>query len=94
MTFNFRKPPNGEESECRPGAGLSDEEFANFCATPEEHKRLPSGFIRYADGMVLWIDGAMQKWTQAGYKKRFGFDPAPVYARMKRQKIVKVGRCR
>jgi hypothetical protein len=91
MTFNFQKVPKDEEREPFPNEGLSDEEFASFCQTPEAMKRIPLGVVADASGLTLWIDGAGQKWTREGYTKRFGFDPKPVWDRMKRQNIVKLG---
>jgi len=30
-------------------------------------------------------------WTREAYKKQFGFDPKPVWERMRRQKIIVIG---
>lgn len=89
--MKFKKAPKKEESCCLPSPGMTDEEFASFCKTPEEIKRLPAGRIAYTDGTVVWKDGAGQSWTRQEYIKRFGFDPVPVWNRMKRQKIAVIG---
>ena len=94
--MKFKKVPKDEENDCLPSQGITDEEFASFCKTPEALKRLPVGVITDPIGQELWIDGAGLSpdnpgWTREAYQKRFGFDPKPVWDRMKRQKIVKVG---
>lgn len=88
MPFNFEKAPDDEECECMPSPGMSDEEFAGFCKTPEYIRRLPLGVIEYRDGFTLYIDGAGYQWTRKGFKARFGYDPKPVYDRMRRQNII------
>lgn len=92
MVFKFKKAPKAEECECMPGEGLTDEEFASFCKTPEAIKRLPTGVIEYVDGTVIYKDGAGQDWSRKDYKKRFGFDPKPVWDRMKKLKVVRIGK--
>ena len=74
-----------------PSPGMTDEEFASFCKTPEYIKRIPAGRIEYPDGTVLYKDGAGQQWTRESWTSRFGYDPKPVWARMKRQKIAVIG---
>ena len=91
LKSKFKKAPKNEETCCQPSPGMTDEEFASFCKTPEEIKRLPAGRITYADGTVVWKDGAGQFWSRDEYKARFGFDPVPVWNRMKRQKIAVLG---
>jgi hypothetical protein len=91
VPFNFKKAPAKEEACCLPSAGMTDDEFASFCKTPEEIKRIPNGRIVYADGTVLYKDGAGQSWTRESWITRFGYDPKPVWNRMRRQKIVVAG---
>lgn len=91
MVFQFKKGPKKEESCCVPGEGLTDEEFASFCKTPEALKRIPNGLLTYPDGLTLYIDGAGQPWTAEQWEKRFGYKPKKVWNRMKKQKIVILG---
>ena len=91
MPFEFKKAPKKEEGCCMPSPGMTDEEFASFCKTPEAIKRIPSGLIKYPDGTTLYKDGAGQSWTRESWTARFGYDPKPVWARMKRQKIADLG---
>jgi hypothetical protein len=95
--MRFKKPPKHEESDFLPSEGLTDEEFASFCKTPEYLKRGVTGCIITPDGMELYIDGAGQSSdnpgrTRAEFKARFGYDPKPVWERIHRQKIVILGR--
>ncbi len=94
--MKFKKAPKKEECDCLPGTGVSDEEFASFCKTPEWIKRLPGGCITDPTGLVLYVNGAgvssdNPALTRDEYKSRFGFDPKPVWDRMKKQKIIVVG---
>ena len=91
MVHKFKKAPKKEEACCLPGEGLTDEEFASFCKTPEELKRIPNGKLRYPDGTIVYIDGAGQQWTKKQWEKRFGYNPVPVWDRMKKQKIAILG---
>lgn len=91
MVFQFKKAPKKEESCCMPGDGLSDEEFASFCKTPEAIKRITNGRLEYPDGTIVYIDGAGQPWTAEQWIKRFGYDPVPVWDRMRKQKIAILG---
>ena len=91
MVHKFKKAPTKEEACCLPGEGLTDEEFASFCKTPEEIKRIPNGRLEYPDETVLYIDGAGQQWTEKQWEKRFGYNPVPVWNRMKKQKIAILG---
>ena len=49
MVHQFKKAPKKEEACCLPGEGLTDEEFASFCKTPEELKRIPNGVLTYPE---------------------------------------------
>lgn len=91
MVHQFKKAPNREEACCLPGEGLTDEEFASFCKTPEEIKKLPDGLLEYIDGTKLYKDGANQLWTKKQWEKRFGYDPEPIWNRMKGLNIVILG---
>jgi hypothetical protein len=94
--MRFKKAPRAEESDCMPGKGISDEEFASFCKTPEYLKRGVTGRITTVDGQELYIDGAGLSpdnpgRTRAEFKARFGYDPKPVWERIHRQKIIVIG---
>jgi hypothetical protein len=91
MVHQFKKAPNKEESCCVPGEGLTDEEFASFCKTPEAIKRIPDGRLQYPDGTILYIDGAAQPWTEKQWEKRFGYNPKKVWNRMRKLKISVLG---
>lgn len=91
MVFQFKKAPKKEESCCVPGEGLTDEEFASFCKTPEAIKRIPDGRLQYTDGTILYIDGAAQPWTEKQWEKRFGYNPKKVWNRMRKLKIAVLG---
>jgi hypothetical protein len=91
MAFQFKKAPKKEESCCVPGEGLTDEEFASFCKTPEAIKRIPDGRLQYPDGTTLYIDGAAQPWTEKQWEKRFGYNPKKVWNRMRKLKIAVLG---
>jgi hypothetical protein len=91
MSFKFKKVPK-EECECTDfGRGLSDEEFASFCKTPEAIKRIVLGRIQEVGSESVYVDGANQHWSRKAWKARYGYDPEPVWERMGRLKIVKVG---
>jgi hypothetical protein len=90
--MNFKKSPKNEECECTGfGEGLSDEDFASFCKTPEAIKRIVTGMKSEVGSEPMYADGAAQYWTREQFKKRFGYDPKPAWDRMKRQGIIKVG---
>jgi hypothetical protein len=95
MVHKFKKAPTKEEACCLPGEGLTDEEFASFCKTPEEIKKLPAGTIEYEDGTVLFVDGAGQQWTAEQWMKRFGYEPnndvKKVWDRMRSLNLVVLG---
>lgn len=91
MAHKFKKAPQNEESCCVPGEGLTDEEFASFCKTPEAIKRIPDGRLQYPDGTILYIDGAAQPWTEKQWEKRFGYNPKKVWNRMRKLKIAILG---
>lgn len=91
MAHKFKKAPQNEESCCVPGEGLTDEEFASFCKTPEAIKRIPDGRLQYPDGTILYIDGAAQPWTEKQWEKRFGYNPKKVWNRMRKLKIAVLG---
>jgi hypothetical protein len=90
--MNFKKAPKNEECECTDfGDGLSDEDFASFCKTPEAIKRIVDGVIVEAGSDPMYVDGASQRWTRGDWKKRFGYDPKPVWDRMKRLGVARLG---
>jgi hypothetical protein len=94
--MKFKKPPKAEESDCLPSPGLTDEEFASFCKTPEYLKRGVTGCITTPDGLELYIDGAGLSPDNPGrtreeFQARFGYDPKPVWERIRRQKIIIIG---
>ncbi len=90
--MNFKKVPKNEECEvCGFGEGLSDEDFASFCKTPEAIKRIVTGRIEEVGSAPVYVDGAGQHWTAKQWKKRFGYDPEPAWDRMKKTNIVVVG---
>ena len=91
MVHQFKKAPKKEEACCLPGEGLTDEEFASFCKTPEAIKRIPDGRLQYPDGTTLYIDGAAQPWTEKQWEKRFGYNPKKVWNRMRKLKIAVLG---
>ena len=91
MVHQFKQAPKKEEACCVPGEGLTDEEFASFCKTPEAIKRIPDGRLQYPDGTVLYIDGAAQPWTEKQWEKRFGYNPKKVWNRMRKLKIAVLG---
>lgn len=95
--MEFKKPPRRDECDCTDfSTGRTDEEFASVCKTPEFLKRGVTGCITTADGQELFIDGAGNTrdnppWTREDFKKRYGYDPKPVWERMRRQNIVVLG---
>lgn len=91
MVHEFKKAPKKEESCCMPGEGMSDEEFASFCKTPEGIKRITNGRLQYPDGTVVYVDGAGQLWTAKQWEKRFGYNPKKVWNRMRKLKIAVLG---
>lgn len=91
MVFKFKKAPKHEESGAMPGEGLTDEEFAAFCDTPEAIQRIPNGVLTSPDGLTLYIDGAGLPWTAKQWEKRFGYKPKKVWDRMRKQKIAILG---
>ena len=91
MVHTFKKAPKREEACCLPGEGLTDEEFASFCKTPEAIKRITNGRLQLPDGTILFIDGAGQPWTEEQWEKRFGYNPKKVWNRMRKQKIAVLG---
>lgn len=91
----FKKVPKSE-GDVLPGKGLTDEEFASFCKTPEYLKRGVTGCITTPDGQELYVDGAGNTrdnppWTRADFKERYGYDPKPVWERIRKHKIVFLG---
>lgn len=90
--MKFKKPPKTEECECADfGKGLTDEEFASFCKTPEAIKRIVLGRISEVGTETIYVDGANQHWSKAEWLARYGYDPEPVWDRMRRLKIVNIG---
>lgn len=90
--FNFKKSPKDEECECTDfGKGLTDEEFASFCKTPEAIKRIVDGCIEEVGSEPRYVDGAGQQWSQEQWIARFGYDPKPAWNRMKKLNIVRIG---
>ena len=95
--MKFKKVPKTEENDYLPGAGISDKDFARFCATPEYLKAGVTGCIKRPGMEELYIDGAGLSSdnpgrTRAEFKDRFGYDPKPVWDRIHRLKIVVLGR--
>ena len=86
MPFEFEKVPDNEETCCLPSEGMTDEEFAGFCKTPEKMKRLPLGIHEHIDGLTLYIDGAGQEWERLDWIERYGYDPGPIWDMMKRKR--------
>jgi hypothetical protein len=90
--MDFKKAPKDEECECTNfGEGLTDEDFASFCKTPEAIKRIVTGCISEVGSEPMYVDGAAQRWTAKQWIARFGYDPAPAWERMRKLKIVKIG---
>jgi hypothetical protein len=90
--MKFKKVPKNEECECTDfGDGLTDEDFASFCKTPEAMKRIVAGCISEVGSEPMYVDGAGQHWTKKDWKARFGYDPKPAWDRMKKLNIVTVG---
>lgn len=96
--IQFDKVPNLDECDfVEFSRGLTDREFSSFCKTPEYLKRGVTGCITTVDGQELYIDGAGNTrdnppWTREAFKKRYGYDPKPVWDRMKRLDVVVLGR--
>ena len=69
--------------ECCNPNGMTDAEFANFCELKTEEGAIPAGKIEYVSGKIMFRSGAGLLLTVKDYKKKYGFDPEPVWARIK-----------
>jgi hypothetical protein len=86
--MEFKKVPTNEECECTNfGEGLSDEDFASFCKTPEAITRIVMGCITEVGSEPMYVDGAGQRWSKNDWKKRFGYDPKPAWDRISRLRL-------
>jgi hypothetical protein len=63
--------------------GMTDEEFASFCEIKTEEGAIPAGRTDYVTGKVLFRSGAGYLLTPEQYAKKYGFDPEPVWERLK-----------
>jgi hypothetical protein len=63
--------------------GITDEEFAAFCDLQSEEGAIPAGRIEYVTGKVMYRSGNGSLLSGPDYIKKYGFDPEPVWARIK-----------
>lgn len=63
--------------------GMTDQEFADFCELKTEEGAIPAGRIDYVSGKVMFRAGAGYLLSIPEYIKKYGFDPAPVWDRIK-----------
>jgi len=63
--------------------GMTDKEFADFCELMTEEGAIPAGRIDYVSGKVMFRSGAGYLLSIPDYIKKYGFDPAPVWDRVK-----------
>jgi len=63
--------------------GMTDEEFADFCELKTEDGAIPAGKIEYVTGKVMFRSGAGYLLSIPDYIKKYGFDPVPVWERIK-----------
>lgn len=62
---------------------LNDEEFAEFCELKTKEGAIPAGKISYVTGETLFIDGGGKALDSEAYIAAHGFDPAPIWDRIK-----------
>jgi len=63
---------------------MTDEEFSNFCQTPEFIARAPAGKLDLLGTGTIYVDGAGRWLDREAYQKAHGVDPEPLWQDVKR----------
>lgn len=79
--MQFKKPRKGKRLYAS-DFPESDGDFLRFCEMPLVMRRLPAGRIEYADGTVVYVDGAGTHMSRTDFEQKYGYDPEPVLNRM------------